>query len=159
MKIRFTVALPVVLMSACAFSPTPVPVLGDPGAVRSIAGEWAGEYWSLDTGRSGSIFFRLEAGSDSAVGDVLMIPPGQQHDHADGRHPASEYLPITFVRVDHDRVAGILTPYRDPACGCMVETSFEGTHDADTIEGTFTSRHVETRAEQRGRWRVSRSAD
>jgi hypothetical protein len=157
MRSKIMAAIPLMLASACAFNPATVPVLGAVPDVLELAGQWSGEYWSLDSGRSGSIVFRLEAGADSAIGDVLMIPTGRWHDHPDGRHPTSEYLSIAFVRVSGGRVRGVLEPYRDPSCGCLLDTSFEGELRGDAIDGTFSSRHVETRARQEGRWRVRRT--
>ena len=149
--------VPLLLAGACASSPTPVAVAGAAPDVLELAGEWAGEYWSLDSGRSGSILFQLRAGADSALGDVLMIAPGQGHDHAGGRHPSSEYIAISFVRVAGTRVRGALEPYRDPSCDCQAVTTFEGNLQGDRIEGTFTTRHVRSDAVQEGRWRVQRT--
>lgn len=144
-------------LAACALNPPVVPVEGNAQDVAALAGEWSGEYWSAETGRSGSIFFHLEAGADTAVGDVLMIPRGApEHDHPGGVHPASEYIPITFVRVWQGHVRGVLDPYRDPVCGCRLHTSFEGVLSGDTIAGTFSSRHLEGGVVQEGRWRVVR---
>jgi len=39
-----------------------------------LTGEWAGDYSSVESGRSGSISFTLRAAGDSAFGDVVMIP-------------------------------------------------------------------------------------
>lgn len=158
MRIKVMAAALPLLAAACSSVVPAVPVLGNVADVQELAGEWSGEYWSLDTGRSGSILFRLAAGADTAVGDVLMIPMGQRHDHPDGIHPASEYLPISFVSVANGRVRGVLEPYRDPACGCLINTSFDGEMRGNTIEGSFTSRHAETRSVQEGRWRVTRTA-
>lgn len=143
------------LAAACAYQPRAVPVAGAPASVAALEGEWVGEYWSLDTGRSGSILFRLEAGRDTAMGDVLMLPSELPHAHT-GEHPRSEYVPINFVYVEGTRVRGLLDPYRDPECGCRLETQFEGTLEGDRITGTFTSRHIEGGRVQRGEWRVTR---
>jgi len=67
-----TALFPALLLAgACTYHGTPVPVVGD---TRSLSGEWEGTYSSEQTGRSGSIMFHLKAGTDSAWGDVLMIP-------------------------------------------------------------------------------------
>jgi hypothetical protein len=141
--------------AACSGNPAPVPLLGDPGDIAQLAGTWMGEYWSPESGRSGSITFSLKAGADTAFGDVLMIPSDQPHTHT-GAHPASEFLAITFVRVDAGRVRGRLDPYRDPVCGCRLETTFDGTIRPDTVAGTYTSRHIEGGDVQHGQWRVIR---
>ena len=51
---------------------------------------------------------------------------------------------------------GRLIPYRDPECDCLVITHFEGRLRGDTIEGTFTRRHVEGSEIQTGVWKVTR---
>lgn len=157
MRSKVITAASLLVVTACASTPARVPVVGPRSDVSALAGEWVGEYWSLDTGRSGSILFRLEAGADSAAGDVLMIPPDQQHEHADGRHPGSEFIPISFVSVSGVHIRGRLAPYRDPSCGCMTETVFHGVLDDHTIEGTFTSRRIDSRAVLEGRWRARRT--
>lgn len=158
MRIKVMAAALPLLAAACASNLPRVPVIGNVADVQALAGEWSGEYWSLETGRSGNILFRLEAGADSAIGDVLMIPMGQRHDHPDGIHPATEYIPISFVSVANGHVRGVLEPYRDPGCGCLVSTSFNGELRGNSIEGTFASRHGETGSLQEGRWRVTRTS-
>jgi len=146
-------------VAACAANPPPVPVRGPAQDVSALAGEWRGEYWSAESGRSGSIHFRLEAGPDTAQGDVLMVPAGQAHTHPEGRHPPSEFPTIRFVRVLGDRVRGVLDTYRDPACGCRLETTFDGRLRADTIAGVYESRHLEGGDLQTGQRRVVRYAE
>jgi hypothetical protein len=149
--------LGVALATACASNPPPVPMVGASEDIANLAGDWTGEYWSVESGRSGSIFFSLTAGTDAAVGDVLMVPVDRSgHDHPEGMHPRSEFIPISFVSVNAGRVSGVLAPYRDPVCGCRLQTTFEGVLKADTIAGTFTSRHGVGGNVQQGRWRVVR---
>ena len=69
-----TIAALVSLTAACAANPSPVHVAGATSEIDRLAGEWTGEYTSVETGRSGSITFTLRAGSDTAFGDVVMIP-------------------------------------------------------------------------------------
>src|SRR5437773_10842284 len=65
------------LVTACgAARQPPVPLAGSPRDVAALAGQWEGSYSSAATGRSGSISFTLSAGTDSAFGDVIMIPRG-----------------------------------------------------------------------------------
>src|SRR2546428_8302678 len=65
------------LVTACAAAHQPaVPLAGTARDVAALAGQWEGSYASAATGRSGSISFTLSAGSDSAFGDVIMIPRG-----------------------------------------------------------------------------------
>jgi len=63
-------------LSACGASRSPVPLVGASTDMTVLTGEWAGEYSSGESGRSGSITFTLRAAGDSAFGDVVMIPSG-----------------------------------------------------------------------------------
>lgn len=144
---------------ACAAPGTPVPVLGE---VAALEGEWLGEYWSVESGRRGSIVFRLTAGSDTARGDVLLTasrPPMQRPPDSPDVWPPermSRPLAITFVRMDQRVVSGRLEPYRDPDCGCLLTTTFLGRLTGDTLAGTFSSYHQEMAKRVTGEWRVVR---
>src|SRR3989442_15893302 len=63
-------------LAACGASRSPVPLVGAATDVAALAGEWVGDYSSVESGRSGSISFTLRAATDSAFGDVVMIPAG-----------------------------------------------------------------------------------
>src|SRR2546430_1255476 len=142
-----------------------VPVGGTAGEVAALAGQWEGSYASAATGRSGSISFTLSAGSDSAFGDVIMIPRGwgrplqawngQAAAGTDAR-PRSAVLTIRFVRVTGGRVTGTLAPYADPETGARLFTTFEGRLDGDTIEGTYSTRGAGSGDAQTGQWNVTR---
>lgn len=160
------IAAAIVTLTACQGAQPPVPVMGE---VAALAGRWEGEYGSRETGRAGSILFTLDPGTDTAHGDVLMVPrelelppaprPGDPEglDRRLDRPPQA--LPISFVRATDGRVEGRLAPYRDPDCGCLLSTSFVGRLiNATTFEGTFTSIHGETGRLVRGWWRVTRRA-
>ena len=146
------------LLAGCAGPGAPIPVKGD---TQALAGRWAGEYSSNETGRSGSILFVLEAGADSASGDVLMIPnwPGpnyiSQYLPPDEPAPPPEPLRIQLVRVFGHQVAGQLTPYKDPECGCTVTTIFSGRLVGDKLEGVFHTYHPDGRTTV-GEWRAMR---
>jgi hypothetical protein len=162
MRKQIAVMLPL-LLAACAAPPgTPVPVRGD---AEMLAGHWSGEYTSNETGRSGSILFTLKVGSDTATGDVLMIPnwPGpysisQYIPPEDYVSPTPEPLRIQLVRVFGHQVAGQLTPYKDPDCGCVVTTIFSGRLEGNKLEGVFHSYHPDGRTTT-GEWRVQRKLD
>jgi hypothetical protein len=151
-----------VVVSSCGQPQTPVPVIGVERDVSELAGDWTGEYSSVESGRRGSIVFHLSAGADTARGDVLMAPmwpaqppvamapPGQPP------MPTTQTLRIEFVRVAGGEVNGLLAPYTDPTCGCTLRTTFVGRLRADTLEGTYTSLHKQTGERQSGRWRVVR---
>jgi hypothetical protein len=62
---------------------------------------------------------------------------------------ASKPTPVT--------VSGVLDAYRDPQCDCPVVTTFTGTLNGDTIDGTFATRGSQTAAPQIGTWRVKRA--
>ncbi len=145
--------------TACATTPSPVPVGGD---LAALAGEWGGEYSGAESGRSGSIVFTLVAGSSTAHGDVLMIPRG----YVQGNRPASSMLPaddrptpqvltISFVLVDDGWVRGTMDPYRSPDCGCTLVTTFSGVLDGNRIQGTYVTGHQDGTLET-GKWSVKR---
>ena len=149
--------------SACGGTGMRVPVAGTAGDLAAMAGEWSGEYSSDESGRSGSIVFRLTAGTDTATGDVVMSPQFWRRGGAPGdatgaftTPPAPQVLSIRFVGVAGGRVNGRLDPYTDPNCGCTLLTEFEGTLRGNELEGTYSSRHSHTGEVQRGRWKVTR---
>lgn len=133
------------MLLACAAQSAPVPVGG--GQIGSLVGRWTGSYESPAVGRSGSIVFTLESETDTAHGDVYMIPRGERTPFApaaaagEAREPG-EILTIRFVRASGDRVFGTLAPYRDLECGCAVHTQFVGRFEGpDAIAGTFRSEY------------------
>jgi hypothetical protein len=145
-----TLLVPVlaVCCAACASSPGPVPVVAETIDLLRLAGEWSGSYDSPTVGRQGSITFLLEAGKDTAYGDVLMVPRGWTEPLTPMQDPAAaardapipETLEIRFVRVEGSQVSGTMAPYKDPECGCAIYTTFEGQVEGDVIQGTFTAR-------------------
>lgn len=150
-----------VAAAACTGPGTPVPVAGSATDLASLAGEWSGQYSSEESGRSGSIVFRLTAGTDSATGDVMMSPMtgGPRSDPSSpSQQPAlaaPQVLTIRFVRIEGGRVSGRLAPYREPTCDCELVTVFEGRLNGAKLEGTYTSRRPDGQTQQ-GRWEVTR---
>jgi len=141
-----------------------VPLVGRAADIAALAGEWVGEYSSNESGRSGSISFTLRAASDSAFGDVVMIPAGWGRPLTPWRgestppanqRPMSEVLTINFVRVEQGRVNGTLAPYADPQTGARLLTTFTGQLSGNTITGTYTTR-LTSGETQKGRWTVQR---
>jgi hypothetical protein len=138
-------------------------VVAEAGDLKQLSGEWSGYYDSQALERRGTIVFNLKAGTDTARGDVTMIPRGwtrplgPAEDPADAarRAPLPEVLRIRFVRVEGGMVSGTLQPYRDPDCGCSVYTTFAGVVGDDVIEGTFVARHADGPL-FRGTWLVMR---
>jgi hypothetical protein len=76
----------------------------------------------------------------------------EQHDVG----PAGEVLSITFVAIEGGLLRGTLEPYRDPQCGCVLDTAFEGALRDNAIQGTFVTRHLETGEINHGTWRAVR---
>ncbi|HEY6222990.1 MAG TPA: hypothetical protein VIW26_04350 [Gemmatimonadales bacterium] len=152
------------LLVACGGSQSPVPVVGRDVDISKLAGQWFGDYSSVETGRSGSILFTLTAGSDTATGNVVMTPRfnagaqvGQQP-QAQTTVPVAQSIDIKFVRVTGGQVSGALAPYTDPTCNCPLHTTFVGRLSGDTLSGSYTSRHENSQDVQQGRWRVVRKA-
>jgi hypothetical protein len=153
-------------MSGCGYSPPAVPVSGDATGVASLAGEWSGSYVGRESGRSGSIFFRLSADADTAHGDVLMAPTGLEHPKSETERwtrpepsVAPPLIAIRFVRAEDGIVHGQLDEYRDPTCGCRLKTTFTGRIRGDEIEGTFTTLHLGSGERHGGRWEVRRTGE
>lgn len=155
--IGFATAL--LLATACGPPQMPVPVRG---SMEPLVGRWTGEYTSRESGRAGSIVFTLEAGRDTASGDVLMIPANPEYPSArvsEQLDPATRpptVLRISFVRCEGNLVTGWLDPYRDPDTGEKVSTMFEGTIRGDRLEGTYTSILDLSGRRQTGKWVVTR---
>ncbi|MFL5563154.1 MAG: hypothetical protein ACJ79K_16940 [Gemmatimonadaceae bacterium] len=149
------------LAVSCRSRPTPVPVAASAADLGRLAGEWTGSYDGNATGRSGSIVFRLRAGSDTAFGDVVMVPrplniAGADRAPTARRADPAQALTIHFVRISGDTVRGRLDPYRDPDSGEMVVTTFTGwLRDVRTFAGTFVTT-AGNGATQGGRWKVTR---
>ena len=156
----FAMIAAMALVSGCATTKTPVPVYGVEGQMRLLTGAWYGEYESVESGRQGSIYFMLEADADSAFGYVVMQPQSWEEqaffDDVSAFANASERLAIRFVSIGAGRVVGRLAAYKDPVCGCLLETIFEGHLEEGIIEGIYASHgdifHVSTS----GRWWVKR---
>ena len=152
---------------ACSWRQTPVELIGDSTSIAALVGSWSGQYSSAETGRSGSISFKLASEKDTAYGDVLMVPVVRAGAAMnDERNPAvraqtsgaAEPLKIRFVRLQGEGVSGTLDPYKDPNCGCTLVTTFTGTFtNPDTIEGTFQTRGTDFgHSPAAGHWKVTR---
>ena len=155
----------VALAAACAAPPPPAPVSvqGSPADLATLAGEWSGDYFSADTGRSGSIRLDLRAEEGMAHGDVMMFarqgePMTPAHEHsAEAGRVSTQALSIRFVAVEGDLISGTIEPYRDPGCAqCVVSTTFTGRLRGDVIEGSYVTHGGPGHRTQQGRWRVER---
>ena len=126
-------------------TPSPVPVEGPRLELDALSGEWQGEYWTADSGRHGTVLFRLRPGADTAFGEVEMTFSRVLRLYGD---PPEEDLPrkpcsvinIAVVRLEDGKIRGTLAPYWDPDCDCRTLTVFEGQRTADRVQGSFTSR-------------------
>lgn len=152
------------LVAACTYTPTPVVLHASAGDVISLAGTWEGTYQGRESERTGTILFTIEAGKDTAHGDVLMeASPRAQVIAADvstGEHRfhsrAPEVLRITWVGLHRGYVEGALEPYIAPDCQCIVKTVFSGqvSDEGDLIKGDFETTGSGIR--QTGTWTVYR---
>jgi hypothetical protein len=152
------------VLAGCTYAAPAVPLHGGRADLAALHGEWVGTYDGSESGRSGSILLRISAAGDSAHGDVLMIPAGQP-EYRVGEPTAirageQPYVPvplaISFIHAADGRITGRLDAYRDPACGCIVTTTFHGTVVGDLIEGTFSTEHDRTGVLHTGHWRARR---
>ena len=154
----------VFLYGGCHYAQNPVNLYGDKVDLELLEGQWKGDYFSKDTGRSGIIEFTLTAEQDKAFGDVLMIPRGSKDpyhpvgfkDKAEADPQFPELLTINFVEVEDGKIKGELTPYWDPEMQRRLITTFEGVLRGDAIEGTFESRIEQSPIYFYGQWKVLR---
>ena len=167
-RIEIPLLAALLVLTGCANSSNPpISVGGAPPAVASLAGQWDGQYRTVDGGRRGTIKFDLAQGDTVATGNVIMASTveapaspgaGAAPTGAPAARPATEALSVRFVQVDNGVVRGRLAPYTDPECGCTVDTVFDGRVKGDRIEGTFTIRNTLTGTTREGRWSVQRHA-
>ena len=149
--------------TSCAATTTEIPVRGEPTSMTALVGEWDGGYTSRDTGRSGSIWFKLTPGEDHAHGDVLMTPrdaePYRRYDPQSrldsARVPMTEFLTIRFVVVRNGELRGELEPYWDPEWRCQAITTFTGNLADDRLRGTFVT-ELGSGGHARGEWHATR---
>ena len=142
---------------AAAQTSAPVPVEGEAADLAQFAGEWVGGYTCAETGRHGTIVFRLVAGDDSVRAVVLMIPRATEDDLVPDAIP----LAVHRVEVAGRSLKGVLARYDDPEWDIPLETSFGGTLARDDhIEGYFRAdgTQIDT-VPQVGRWWATRATD
>lgn len=143
---------------------TPVPVEGASREVRALEGRWEGRFENTVAGRSGTITFSLDPGSRTGRGSVVFAAPvpapvaAEELGHPESRAQATgrTVLPIGRLVVDQGSVAGWLESYRDAERGCLLETWFEGTRQADTVRGAFFAHPTLGDTIQVGRWWAAR---
>jgi hypothetical protein len=67
----------VAAVAACASAPV-ISLRRSPADWAAWAGEWDGRYSGMETGRSGTLWFKLVAGEDDAHGDVQISATGAE---------------------------------------------------------------------------------
>ena len=158
---RWAVIAAAVIGTGCGvWHGSPVPVAGE---IAGLQGSWEGAYSSVETGRSGTITFALQSGTDSATGDVVMTPAQVQDVRgpdapqiAGPRVQLPQALRIMFVRAEGQRISGRLDVYQDPRTGERLLTTFEGRLYRNEFKGTYTTRTEATGHLSTGEWSVKR---
>ena len=144
-----------------------VALQASPADLEMLAGEWTGEYESAGLGRQGRIEFKLNAGTNEAYGDVMMVPRGRRtpyepHPYGEAQNPpsmpSSELLTIRFIRASNGTVTGRLERYWDPDRSCYANTAFNGSIGLERVEGTFRTTFECGTGEATGTWRVIKKA-
>jgi len=133
---------PAAVLIGCGGSQKDVEMKGPESEISKVAGDWEGTYEGKESGRSGTAKFSLQLGRHTADGVIYM----------GGDTP----LKIQFVDVENGQIQGTIEPYTDPNCSCLVETSFLGTLEGDTISGMFSTKIGATGQIQTGTWSVTR---
>jgi hypothetical protein len=167
MKVAGILALGALLQGCAGGIQSPVSIVAERNDMSALVGNWSGEYSSAQTGRSGSIVFKLKSVSDTAYGDVVMIPravltnTGTQGSPVLPAQPIAQgqVLTIRFVRLEGSHLVGRMDPYTDPVCGCRLSTVFTGDFKGNgVIEGTFETSGAElSHPLTSGKWKVTRT--
>ncbi len=139
------------LLGACASSMSSVPVKGPDKDVARMVGEWKGEFEGTDNERRGTIEMVFELGRHTADARVTMVGAT-----ADG---SALKLKVESLKVEDGGVTGTIEPYDDAACGCKVETRFEGVLSGDFIVGTYLARMTGNGRELSGQWSAERISE
>jgi hypothetical protein len=164
MKFPWVAVGMLIIASGCAPMPT-VALQATPADLEILAGQWAGEYESAALDRSGRIEFTLQAGTDDAHGDVLMVPRGRpmpyqprpDHDtQAPAGMPPSQLLTIKFIRASNGSLTGMLDRYWDPDRNCYANTAFNGNVGLGIIEGTFKTSFECGAGQATGTWTATK---
>jgi len=141
-----------------------VPVDGSGRDLRTLVGDWEGEFVSSRDSRRGTIAFSLRGVGDTAHGRVTMRgptpPPGCTDPVSQATAPPAVgeiQLILGRINVGGPSLSGWLRPYRDPEQGCWMDTWFEGTIRGDTLDGMYFSHPSDSaRAVRLGNWWVAR---
>jgi hypothetical protein len=154
-------------LAACRTAPAggPVPLEGPEPELAALAGAWSGGYRSARGGGHGTIAFHLEAGADTARGQVEMtFAPAlelyrEQVEACELPRRPCTTIDIAVIRVADGTIRGTLAPYWNPACDCRTVSVFEGRRTGERIAGSFVTRREGGEAVlSTGRWQVERGA-
>jgi hypothetical protein len=157
-----------IIVAGCAYNPPPIPVIApEKQDLMSLEGDWMGDFEALSNERAGTIAFKLGPGSDTAFGEVVMIPQNYAAQRMASDIPgttrpgAMPFIPVglavSFVRLSGGYLSGELAPYTDPDIGCLVRTTFSGSfRDASTLAGEYVARDEHGYLLHRGRWLVKK---
>lgn len=159
------VLLGCLVLAACTYAGTPVPLRGSPVDISALAGRWDGEFYSDESRRGGTLMFTIRAGNDTAFGDVVLsagitgpvVAADAKYAEHLGHSRAPDVLRVTFVAIQGRMVQGQIEPYIAPDCDCVVVTEFIGTLSGDVIEGRYDTRGPGVR--QEGRWSMRRTSN
>jgi hypothetical protein len=144
------------LLAACGHAPpagAPIPVEGPVLDVRSLEGDWSGEFTPLADGRHGTIVFELGRGRDTAQGYVVI-----EGERAGSAPTAATTLRVGSIVMVEGSIAGWLEAYPDFELGCPVDTWFEGRLVQDTLRGMYFAHPLAQDSVRRGIWWAVRRA-
>jgi hypothetical protein len=131
----------------------PVPVQGPSRDLRTLTGDWSGEFLSSAGDRRGIVVFALGAGRDTAQGYVVVEAlPAPRPSPDDG----AMVLRFGTVVVAEGSIAGWIQSYPDFELGCPVDTWFEGRMAGDTLRGMFFAHPLAGDTVRRGTWWAAR---
>jgi hypothetical protein len=165
MRPRLRTVLLSLALSGCSWSaqqPSAFQVQGHLHDVGRIAGTWRGEFRS-EAGRVGTIFFDLDAGSDTAYGSATfdrVVPTQACTDIARPQDIAEIRVPVVLrfgaLTTSEGSIGGWFRPYRDPDLSCWMDTWFEGKLRGDTLSGSFFARRTDIDTVRMGTWWAAR---
>lgn len=125
------------------------------GSPSELAGVWEGSFLSPETGRSGTLRFVLTETGALASGQAVLTDDGLMR--PDGRTAPPIEVGVESVTLEGGWVEGVLEPYRDPGCGCWLDTTFRGRPlSPGRLLGTYTSR-ADAGEVSHGAWTAERT--
>lgn len=148
-------------LAGCAGRPESAPTPQVSADLAAMNGYWVGEFETYQAGSRGSITLTVRSSTDTAFGDIVIVPSGFRPVVAAdvkthlNHSAAPEMLRVSFKRVFGGMVEGVVEDYFSERCGCVVTTLLQGTPTKNQIAGEFvTSDNRGVR--ERGTWSVER---